>query len=169
MDPRGPNLKTLPPNPPAGFVPYGAAGPYGWVDAESGLPTIGPPWSQITAYDLNKGTMLWQVPNGETPQLVARGVRNTGSQGARAGMVVTAGGLIFIGTPDRKLRAYDQDTGKIVWEKELTGPINGVPAVYEMNGREYIAVCVAPRAAGRGETASPQSAGEYVAFALPAR
>ena len=101
----------------------------------------------------------------------ARGVRNTGSQSARAGMVVTAGGLIFIGTPDRKLRAYDQDTGKVVWEKELTGPINGVPAVYELNGREHIAVCVGSVAApaGRGETASPPSAGEYVVFALPAR
>ena len=40
-------------------------------------------------------------------------------------MVVTAGGLVFIGTPDRKLRAYDQDTGKVVWEKEVSGPING--------------------------------------------
>ena len=81
VDPRGPNLQTLPPNPPPGFVPYGAVAPYGWVDADTGLPPIGPPWSQITAYDLNKGTILWQVPNGEMPQLVARGVRNTGSQG----------------------------------------------------------------------------------------
>ena len=97
---------------------------------------------------MNKGTILWQVPNGEMPDFAGRGMTNTGSQGARAGMVVTAGGLIFIGTPDRKLRAYDQDTGKIVWEKELTGPINGVPAVYEMNGREYMAVvCVVAAAA----------------------
>ena len=67
--------------------------------------------------------------------------------------------------------AYDQDTGKVVWEKEVSGPINGVPAVYEMNGRQYIAVCVAPPAgpAGRGGTAGPQSASEYVVFALPAK
>jgi quinoprotein glucose dehydrogenase len=158
----------MPPNLPAGFVPYGAVAPYGnMLDAATGLPPIGPPWSQITAYDLNKGSILWRVPNGEMPQLVARGVSGTGSQSARAGMVVTAGGLIFIGTPDRKLRAYDQDSGRIVWEKEVIGPINGVPAVYEVDGREYIAVCVGARAAGPGEPASPQSAGEYIALALP--
>ena len=72
-----------------------------------------PPWSQLTAYDLNKGTILWQVPNGDSVQLVGRGVRGTGSHQARAGMVVTAGGLVFIGTPDHTLRAYDEDTGKV--------------------------------------------------------
>ena len=56
----------------------------------------------------------------------------TGSQSARAGMVVTAGGLIFIGTPDRKLRAYDQDSGRMLWEKEVSGPINGVPAALRL-------------------------------------
>jgi quinoprotein glucose dehydrogenase len=94
-------------------------------------------------------------------------VTGTGSQSARAGMVVTAGGLIFIGTPDRKLRVYDQDSGKIIWEQEVIGPINGVPAVYDVDGREYIAVCVGARPAERGETASLQSAGEYIVFALP--
>jgi len=167
-DPRGPDPRQMPPNLPPGFVAYGAVAPYGnMLDAATGLPPIGPPWSQITAYDLNKGTILWRVPNGEMPQLVARGVTGTGSQSARAGMVVTAGGLIFIGTPDRKLRAYDQDSGKIMWEQEVIGPINGVPAVYEVNGREYIAVCVGARPAERGETASAQSAGQYIVFALP--
>src|SRR5262245_36802915 len=130
-DPRDPDPRQMPPNLPDGFVPYRAVLPYGnMIDAATGLPPIGPPWSQITAYDLNKGTILWQRPNGEMPQLVARGVTATGSQSARAGMVVTAGGVIFIGTPDRTLRAYDQDSGKILWEKAVSGPINGVPAVY---------------------------------------
>jgi quinoprotein glucose dehydrogenase len=171
VDPRGPTLSQMPPpsNLPAGFVPYTAVNPYGFFrDLTMGAPPLGPPWSQITAYDLNKGTILWQVPNGDAPELAARGIRNTGSQQARAGMVVTAGGLVFIGTPDRKLRAYDQDSGKVLWEKEVIGPINGVPAVYEVNGREYIAVCVGARAPERGETAAPQSAGEYIVFALPA-
>jgi quinoprotein glucose dehydrogenase len=101
------------------------------------------------------------------PDLVGRGVTGTGSQSARAGMVVTAGGLIFIGTPDRKLRAYDQESGRILWETEVIGPINGVPAVYEVNRREYIAVCVGAQPGGRGETASPPAAGQYIAFALP--
>jgi len=84
-------------------------------------------------------------------------------------MVVTAGGLVFIGTPDHRLRAYDEDTGKVVWEKQVSGPINGVPAIYELNGREYLAVCVgAPemQAAGRGQAAAGS---EYVVYALPRR
>ncbi len=153
VDPRGPTLSQMPQasNLPAGFVPYTAVAPYGnYKDLTMGAPPLGPPWSQITAYDLNKGTILWQVPNGDAPELVARGIKNTGSPAARSGGVVTAGGLIFIGTPDRKFRAYDQDTGKIVWEKEVAGPINGVPAVYEINGREYVVVCVGT-AETRGE------------------
>ena len=80
-------------------------------------------------------------------------------------MVVTAGGLVFIGTPDHKLRAYDEDTGKVVWEKQVSGPINGVPAIYELNGRQYVAVCVG---AAESETASggKASGSEYVVFAL---
>jgi quinoprotein glucose dehydrogenase len=171
-DPRGPDPRQMPPNLPAGFVPYGAFQPYGWNI--EGLPPIGPPWSQLTAYDLNKGTILWQIPNGEVRDLAAKGTRDTGSQGARAGMVVTAGGLIFIGTPDHRLRAYDQDTGRVLWDKEMVGPINGVPAVYEISGREFVVVCVSPpgapgRPGARAGTATPQSPGEYVAFALPNR
>ena len=172
QDPRGPDPRQMPPSLPPTFVPYGAYQPYGWnVD---GLPPIGPPWSQLTAYDLNRGTLLWQIPNGEVTDLASRGTRGTGSQGARAGMVVTAGGLIFIGTPDHRLRAYDQETGRVLWEKEVIGPINGVPAVYEVNGREYVVVCVAGAGAGtrparQGEAASQQTPGEYIAFALPNR
>ena len=139
-------------------------------DQATGLPPNAPPWSQLTAYDLNKGTILWQVPNGDSLQLVSRGVRGTGSHQARAGMVVTAGGLVFIGTPDNTLRAYDEDSGKVVWEKHVSGPINGVPAVYEMNGRQYLAVAVG--AAGTQDDDSGQSPGrtgsEYVVFALKA-
>jgi quinoprotein glucose dehydrogenase len=169
-DDRGPDPNQLVPNAPPGFVAYTAVNPYGFMrDPATGLPPLTPPWSQITAYDLNKGTILWQVPNGDSLQLVGRGVRGTGSHQARAGLVVTAGGLVFIGTPDHKLRAYDEDTGKVVWEKVVSGPINGVPAVYEMNGRQYLAVAVG--AADTADEDSGQSAGrggsEYVVFALP--
>jgi glucose dehydrogenase len=171
-DDRGPDPNQLVPNAPAGFVPYTAVNPYGFMrDPTTGLPPLTPPWSHITAYDLNKGTILWQVPNGDSLQLVGRGVRGTGSHQARAGMVVTAGGLIFIGTPDNKLRAYDEDNGKVIWETAVSGPINGVPAVYEMNSRQYLAVAVG--AAGTQDDDSGQSPGrtgsEYVVFALPRR
>jgi quinoprotein glucose dehydrogenase len=96
---------------------------------------------------------------------VARGIRGTGDQYARAGMVVTAGGLVFIGTADHKLRAYDEDNGKVVWEKEVSGPINGVPAIYELDGRQYVTICVGAAAPVAG-AAGPQSGSEYVVFAL---
>jgi quinoprotein glucose dehydrogenase len=170
-EPRGPDPRQLPPGTPPGFVPYTAVDPYGFTgDQATGMPPINPPWSQLTAYDLNKGTILWQVPNGDSTLLIGRGVRGTGSHQARAGMVVTAGGLVFIGTPDNTLRAYDEDSGKVVWEKQVGGPINGVPAVYEMNGRQYLAVAVG--AAGTPDDDSGQSPGRmgsvYVVFALRA-
>jgi quinoprotein glucose dehydrogenase len=166
-DPRGPKPDEMPSGTPASFVPFTAVEPYGFMRAFGDMPPIGPPWSQLTAYDLNEGTILWQVPNGDTEEMAAKGIHGTGNLGARSGMVVTAGGLVFIGTSDRRLRAYDEDTGKVVWEYEVSGPISGVPATYELDGRQYLAVGV-----GRSETTdasgeSPSS--EYVVFALPSR
>jgi len=87
--------------------------------------------------------------------------------------VVTAGGLILAGsTSDRKLRAYDQDNGKVLWEYDLPGAQEGVPAVYQVNGREYIAVPVGgngefqPRPAA-GSPIPAAGPGQYVVFALP--
>ena len=77
------------------------------------------------------------------PSLAAKGIKDTGSyHPTRNGLVVTAGGLIFIGTwSDRMVRAYDKDTGKVLWEKELDSNPEGLPSVYEVGGRQYIAFC----------------------------
>lgn len=167
------NLPNEPPsNAGPDFVAYNA--PYDFMlQMSNGLSAIGPPWSQLTAYDLNTGKILWQVPDGEVSGLVAQGIRNTGSHAPRGGPVVTGGGLIFVTTSsDRKLRAYDEDTGKVVWEKDLPAAAEGVPAVYEIGGREYVAVCVAagnglfPQRVGK----QPEpGAGQYMVFALPKR
>jgi quinoprotein glucose dehydrogenase len=142
------------------------------ADGVAGLTLIGPPWSQLTAYDLNVGKILWQVPHGGVTVLGDAG-KNTGSIAPRGGVVVTAGGLIFAGTAsDRKFRAYDQDTGKVLWEFDLPGAQEGVPAVYQVNGKQYIAVPVGanpvfqPRAAATNPlpAAGPQ---QYMVFALP--
>ena len=71
------------------------------------------------------------------------GHADTGVLSQRGGPVVTAGGLIFTATNDKKLRAWDQDTGKVIWEANLPAAAEGVPAVFELGGREYIAVCAA--------------------------
>jgi glucose dehydrogenase len=170
----GPGVTVAPPMLPplnAGpdFVAYHS--PYEWMLSESsGLPLSGPPWSQLTAYDLNKGTILWQIPNGEVAGVPSRTGTPTGSQAARGGPVATAGGLLFVGTgSDRKLRAYDQDNGRVLWEYALPAATEGVPAVYEVNGRQYVAIPVG----GAGFMAvkvpgqPPPGPSQYMVFALP--
>ena len=138
----------------------------------AGLPVIGPPWSQLTAYDLNTGRILWQKPHGGVMALGEAG-KGTGSVAPRGGVVVTAGGLVFAGTPsDRKFRAYDQDDGKVLWEYDLPGAQEGVPAVYQVDGRQFIVVPV-----GGGSVFQPRAApanplpaaapSQYMVFALP--
>lgn len=143
--------------------------PYDFLLASNRLSAIGPPWSQLTAYDLNTGTIKWQVPLGQVSELAAEGHTNTGSHFPRGGVVATAGGLLFSATAsDRKFRAYDRDTGKVIWETSIPEAAEGVPAVYQVGGREYVVVCVA---AGNGMMSGPaaQKAGAYIAYALPSR
>lgn len=141
--------------------------------ASSGLPVIAPPWTTLTAYDLNKGTIRWAVPLGEVPELAGRGITNTGSHFPKVNPVVTAGGLVFTGTRDRKVRAIDSSTGKVLWESEVGAALEGMPAVYQVDGREYLVFCAAARYttythAVPGHPASQEAIhGEYVAFALP--
>ena len=79
--------------------------PFGFMITSSGLPAIAPPWTSLTAYDLNAGTIKWKIPLGEVPELAAKGITDTGSHFPKVGPVVTAGGLIFTGTRDKKIRA----------------------------------------------------------------
>jgi len=155
-----------PPNAGGAFVPY--TSPYDFMlMPTNGLSSIGPPWSQLTAYDLNEGTILWQVPHGRVSGVDAS---DTGSHAPRGGPVVTGGGLIFAGTSsDRMLRAYDQTTGAVLWEYQLEAASEGVPAVYEVAGRQYLAIAVGgnglfpPRVGDLPEPGQPH----YRVFALP--
>jgi len=143
--------------------------PYDFLLSTNRLSAIGPPWSQLTAYDLNTGTIKWQVPLGQVSELAAEGHTNTGSHFPRGGVVATGGGLLFSATAsDRKFRVYDRDTGKIIWETSIPEAAEGVPAVYQVAGREYVVLCVA---AGNGMMSGPaaQKAGAYIAYALPSR
>jgi quinoprotein glucose dehydrogenase len=146
--------------------------PFGFLFTSSGLPAISPPWTTLTAYDLNTGTIEWQVPLGEIPELAARGIHNTGSQFPKVGPVVTAGGLLFAGTRDRNFRALDTRDGKELWAFELSAGIEGMPAVYQLDGHEYIAVCASARSATQTHAVAGHPAstapinGEYVVFGL---
>ena len=148
--------------------------PFGFMITSSGLSAIKPPWTTFTAYDLNTGTIKWQIPLGQVPELAAKGFADTGSHFPKVGPVVTAGGLIFTGTRDRDIRAFDEDTGKELWKAEVDAGVEGIPAVYEVNGREYVVYCAAARATTHTHAAPGHPAandpvpGAYVAFALPA-
>ncbi|MBV8865924.1 MAG: PQQ-binding-like beta-propeller repeat protein [Acidobacteriaceae bacterium] len=138
---------------------------FGFMFTRMGLPVIAPPWTSLTAYDLNEGTIKWKIPLGEAPELSAKGFLHTGSVFPKVGPVLTAGGLLFTATRDRKVRALDRETGAVLWEAELDNALEGIPAVYEVNGREYLVVC----AAAQGQVMRPLQGkvhGAYVAFAL---
>jgi len=143
-------------------MPYKTIGFRRFLDPED-YPATAPPWGALSAIDLNTGKYLWKIPFGEYPELVAKGMDNTGSDNY-GGPVVTAGGLLFIGATvfDQKFHAYDSQTGKLLWETEL--PFSGLatPATYMVNGKQYVVI-----AASGGQTSKKPSGGVYIAFALP--
>jgi len=104
---------------------------------------------------------------GEVPSLAAKGVKNTGAHYPKVGPVVTAGGLLFAGTRDRTIRAFDVETGKALWEKEVGAALEGIPAIYEIGGREYLVYCASAQAGLTPDTQG-KIEGAYVAFTLPA-
>ena len=140
-----------------------------------------PPYTTITAYDLNTGEIKWQVPNGDDPATVDNGgkgdgPRDTGGVGARNGMVVTRTGLLFQNGKDGWARAYDVETGKVLWKGKTAGQSIGIPTMYESNGRQYVVFmspAVAPGNVGGGgrwherPPAAPTGPYGYIAFALP--
>jgi quinoprotein glucose dehydrogenase len=141
---------------------YGIDGYNQFLDPQ-GYPAVAPPWGTLSALNLDTLEYVWKQPFGEFPELVAKGIRNTGSENYGGG-VVTAGGLLFIGATDhdRKFHVFNSTTGKLIWEAELPFGGNATPAVYEANGREFVVI-----AAGGGRRGETKSGGSYVAFALP--
>jgi quinoprotein glucose dehydrogenase len=138
---------------------------YGFITSKDGLAAVKPPWSTLTAYDMNRGTIKWQIPLGGVSELEAQGIHDTGGFFPQGGPAVTSGGLIFSGTEsDFKLRAYDKDTGKVLWEHELPAAPHAEVAVYQAGGREYVVQAALPKP--MGSTSEPQTQGYYV-FALP--
>jgi len=138
------------------------------------LSAIGPPWSQLTAYDLNTGEIKWQVPNGTVAGLpeIPEWKGPTGAHWPRGGPLVTGGGLVFVATgSDRKFRAYDRDNGKVVWAIDIPASSDGVPASYEVNGRQFIVIPVSGLGSNpvrvSGKTVMTQGLNGYIAYALP--
>jgi quinoprotein glucose dehydrogenase len=138
---------------------------------------LGPPWSQVVAYDLNKGTIKWKVPLGQDAAAEAQGAKDTGAfMAEHHGMIVTSTGLIFIAASDGKLRALDEETGRVLWTTTLPAGAEGVPAMYEAGGRQYLVVSASSSVTPGGghpghKGVKPDLRSDlpkgYVAFALP--
>ncbi len=140
--------------------PYSYAGFRRWLD-EEGYPAIKPPWGTLNAVDLNTGEIKWKVVLGGYPELTARGIPPTGTENY-GGPVVTAGGLIFIGaTADETFRAFDKETGEILWKAKLPFSGNATPSTYMADGKQYVVI-----SAGGGKSGRP-AGGSVVAFRLP--
>lgn len=141
-------------------IPYQMTG-YNKFLTQEGLPAISPPWGTLNAVNLNTGKIMWKIPLGENKAMMEKGYPITGAENY-GGPVVTAGGLVFIAaTKDEKIRAFDKRNGKLLWEAQLPAAGFATPAVYMVNGREYLVI-----ACGGGKLGA-KSGDAYVAFALP--
>ncbi|MEP6757330.1 MAG: PQQ-binding-like beta-propeller repeat protein, partial [Chthonomonadales bacterium] len=134
---------------------------YTYFTDQFGYPAIKPPWGLLNALDLSSGEYLWQVPNGEYPELKAKGVPPTGSE-TFGGTIVTAGGLVFIGgCKDEKFHCFDKATGKLLWEFQLPAGAYSNPSTYMVNGKQFVVV-----ASGGGGKMRTKSGDTYIAFAV---
>jgi quinoprotein glucose dehydrogenase len=130
-----------------------------------------PPYTTLTAYDLNTGAIKWQIAPGDDPATIARGgPAGTGGVGARFGVVATKGGLVFLAGGDGKVRAYDEDTGRVMWTGDLPGTTSGIPVSYEAKGRQFVVFSALPgnfRGMETGPAVAQDAPRGYIAFALP--
>ena len=135
---------------------------------------ISPPYTTLTAYDLNAGTIKWQIGLGDDLRLADQGIKGTGSAATvKGGIIVTATGLLFVTAADRKVHVYDSATGKQLSELPLGGATSGAPSMFELGGRQFLLV-TSSAATGRGAVpasaaasgSAPPPAG-IVAYALP--
>ena len=127
-----------------------------------GAPCTAPPWGRLAAVDLAEGTIRWQVALGSIEKInplripLEYGTPNAG------GAIVTAGNLVFIAASmDNKFRAYDAESGEVLWTARLPAGGQATPMTYSMDGRQYVVI-----AAG-GHALDRTTPGDYViAYAL---
>ncbi|WP_276168648.1 PQQ-binding-like beta-propeller repeat protein [Zobellia alginiliquefaciens] len=140
-------------------IPYKHLGYNKFLD-KNGLPAIDPPWGTLHAIDLNTGDYVWSITLGESPELLEKGVTGTGTENY-GGPVITENGLLFIAaTRDGFFRVFDKHTGAKLWEYKLPAPAFATPAMYEINGKQFIAIACG------GEKLGTEKGNKIIAFAL---
>jgi glucose dehydrogenase len=137
------------------------------------FPTIvNPPYTTLNAYDLNNGTLKWQIGLGDDLRLAAQGIRGTGTAATtKGGIIATSAGLLFVTAADRKVHVYDSATGQQVSELQLGGTSSGSPSMYELGGRQYLLVTAGAGGGQRGGSGVAIAASDgpigIIAYALP--
>jgi glucose dehydrogenase len=138
-----------------------------WDDNK--LPCQEPPWGELVAVSANTGDIVWKIPFGVYPDLIAKGIPPTGTPNL-GGPIATASGLVFIGaTKDARFRAYDAKTGKELWYAQLEAAGAATPMTFMgKDGKQYVVIASGgPGDTDRGGTENyPQ---KLVAFALSDR
>jgi quinoprotein glucose dehydrogenase len=144
---------------------------YPTTDGFGLYPTIvKPPYTTLTAYDLNKGAIAWQKGLGDDLRLLPLGITGTGSaMTVKGGLIVTGTGLVFATAADRKVHVYDTGSGGELATLPLGGPTSGGPSMYEHGGRQYLLVTASPvQPSGPGAVPTPhQGPTGLIAYALP--
>jgi quinoprotein glucose dehydrogenase len=128
-----------------------------------GVPCAAPPWGKLTAVDLKTGEIRWDAPLGQIPQLSLFPKSSEYGSFNFGGSMVTASGLVFIAAAmDDKLRAFDVETGKVIWEGQLPASAQAAPMTYSVNGKQFVVIC----AGGHGKLGT-KTGDHVVAFTLP--
>lgn len=140
--------------------------PYGMsrqaILSPQGVPCLSPPWGELVAVDLSKGTIRWHVPLGTSVKLEGKTFAVAGTPNL-GGPILTAGGLAFIGSSmDDSFRAFDVDTGQALWTVQLPAGGQATPMTYEEDGKQYVVIS----AGGHGKLGTTLG-DSVVAFALP--
>jgi glucose dehydrogenase len=147
---------------------------YPTTDGFGLYPTIvKPPYTTLTAYDLNRGAIAWQTGLGDDLRLLPLGITGTGSAATvKGGLIVTGTGLLFATAADRKVHVYDTSNGRELATLPLGGPTSGGPSMYEHGGRQYLLVTASPlnnlQPSGPGAVPTPHKGPTgLIAYALP--
>ena len=144
---------------------------YPTTDGFGLYPTIvRPPYTTLTAYDLNAGAIAWQKGLGDDLRLSPLGITGTGSAATvKGGLIVTGTGLVFATAADRKVHVYDTGHGGELATLPLGGPTSGGPSMYEHGGRQYLLVTASPvQPSGPGALPTPHDGPTgLIAYALP--
>jgi quinoprotein glucose dehydrogenase len=129
---------------------------------EHRIPCSAPPFGELVAVNVNTATIAWRVPLGVFDDLKARGFEKTGTPNM-GGSITTASGLVFVGgTIDKRFRAFDAETGALLWDMTLEASAHATPMTFlGRDGRQYVVI-----AAGGGGILRSAPGSKIVAFAL---